>query len=60
MKDSYNKRQRRLPAIVKEDNNQKERQLLMEMSKIDEILKSDSLQSVNGYIFTDKLKNRLA
>lgn len=60
MKDAYNSRRQRLPAITKEDSNQKERQLLLEVSKIDEILKSDSLKSVHGYIFTDQLKNRLA
>ena len=33
---------------------------MLEMKKIDEILKADHLKSLHGLIFTDKLKNRLA
>lgn len=43
-----------------EEQELKEKRLLMEVQKIDEILKSENLKSMHGFIFTDEIKKRLA
>lgn len=42
------------------DSKREEQELIEEVKKIDEILKSDNLRSLHGFIFTNEVKNRLS
>ena len=49
-----------LPPISHQPKgDEEEKKLLLQVQKIDAILKSDNLRSLHGLIFTDALKNRL-